>query len=1151
MALNVWTKPSGYSFLYSYTSNGNILTSPNFPERKQLDIELPVTNDLGVTYEVISGQLPPGLRIQDNRIVGTPYEVPRVTTFLFCIRARLGTAFSDRSYKMSVEGEDAPEFITAEGNLAVGNAEQLYALDSTFVDFQVEVFDPDLATGQRLTYYIAKDDGLLPPGLRLTPDGRIVGFIQPVLSIKPEDGDGTYDDSYYDAVAFDFAFRPTNGYDSFVYDNVFYDLSISSRGPKKLNRNYEFIISVSDGDVTPATTITTTGTGTSTVVTTTYTAKRKFKIFVVGDDYFRADNSSWLDGSGLFTSDVTYLRAPIWITPKFLGTYRANNYLTIPLETYETENTFYSLNPVNADIRAVTKQKLLSDNIIGTTTIARATTANINRITVDSTYGMVPGMQVVFAGTGFGNIVRDKIYYVKTVTNNVPIGVAQVSQIGSTVTITTGTSILVTVVSYSANIVIVDNPVGIEFDMLVIGANIIPLTTVLAVNLVTREITLSNVPSGTVAGVLTFYKTVEHGFITGEIVNVENTGIADNRGNITVTGPKTFTYQSPINSIIALTFVPNASATPSPQITISEVQNSNVLVELTTATGAMDVNAGGRTLTVEQCLTTPVFGQYLNISSSTKVYQIYNVETLGNNQYRLSLTQGLEVSQLDDVELYIGTLSQLPEGMLFDTTTSQIYGIVPYQPAVTKSYDFTIIATRLSEKGEESSSPRKFLAKIVGEIDSVITWNTPSNLGTINANFVSLLSISATSTIPNSQVLYRVINGDLPSGLSLNLDGEIVGKVNQYYNPLTTAKGLTTFSEYSGATKGQGVITFARQTFDGGTTTIDRVYTFTIEARDQYGYSATTREFTLTIDTPNQLVFSNLRVQPFLKFNQRDVWKNFISDTSIFTPNSIYRPNDSEFGVQSLLGMIVYAGVETTQAAKYISAMGLNHKRKRFQFGAVEKATAYLPGTNTAVYEVVYVRMIDPMEPNNKRLPTSINLSQQPEPITVDTSNSFWSAGWPGDGSNTPANADLVKKAKLELPAPESTRPDSIISVDSTGYQSSNPKSITYYPNSISIWRERFKKWQDGVTTFANERNYLPLWMRSIQPGAREELGFQLAVPICYCHVGAADDIILNIKFSGFDFKTLDYTADRYIIDSVEGETGDKYLVFRNDRITV
>jgi hypothetical protein len=49
--------------------------------------------------------------------------------------------------------------------------------------------------------------------------------------------------------------------------------------------------------------------------------------------------------------------------------------------------------------------------------------------------------------------------------------------------------------------------------------------------------------------------------------------------------------------------------------------------------------------------------------------------------------------------------------------------------------------------------------------------------------------------------------------------------------------------------------------------------------------------------------------------------------------------------------------------------------------------------------------------------------------------------------------------------------------------------------------------------------------------------------------------IILNIKnyakTNDFNFNKLDYTADRYIIDSVEGYTQDKYLVFRNDRITL
>jgi hypothetical protein len=84
-----------------------------------------------------------------------------------------------------------------------------------------------------------------------------------------------------------------------------------------------------------------------------------------------------------------------------------------------------------------------------------------------------------------------------------------------------------------------------------------------------------------------------------------------------------------------------------------------------------------------------------------------------------------------------------------------------------------------------------------------------------------------------------------------------------------------------------------------------------------------------------------------------------------------------------------------------------------------------------------------------------------------------------------------------------------------------------------------------------HERNYMPLWMRSIQPGGTQELDYVAAVPLCYCKPGGADAILLNIKNSQFDFKLLDYTIDRYIIDSVDGDYTDKYLVFRNDRTTI
>ena len=790
MALNVWTQRSGYSF-------------GSFQERTMFNEQLPVTNDNGVTYSIISGHLPNGLRISDNNIIGTPYEVPRNTTFTFCVRASLNGSISDRTFTIEIINADGPEFVTSAGELPIGPSEQLFTLDSTYIDFQIEVTDLNLSATQHLSFFISKDDGELPPGLVLTTDGRIVGFVQPALSIKPSDGSGTYDESIYDAVAYDFAFRPTNGYDSYIYDTVFFDYNIPSNPPKKLNRNYEFNVSVSDGDVV---------------------VKRKFDIFVVGDDYFRADNTYL---SGVFTADVTYLRKPIWLTASYLGTFRANNYITIPIQTYDTDNIINSLDSLNPD----------------------------------------------------------------------------------------------------------------------------------------------------------------------------------------------------------------------------------------------------------------------------------------------------------------HTASELPPGMAFDEETSEIYGFVPYQPAITKTYKFTITSTRFSDKLETASSSRTFTINVIGEIDSIITWSTGADLGGINANFVSTLSVKAVSSVPGATVLYSLTSGLLPPGLSLDLDGEIVGKVNQFSD--STHFGLTRFYD---TVNGDKIIT----TFDGNTTTIDRVYTFTVEARDQYGISAITRAFTITVDTPNTITYSNIRVKPFLKNtidawatdskSQRDRFKEFINDTNIFTPNSVYRTNDANFGLQTDLSMIIYAGIETTVAAAYVGAIGLNHKRKRFQFGSIKKATAYVPGTKNEVYEVVYLEMIDPLEPKGKRLPNVIkHLGTENVNLTVDSNNAFWST----------AINDMTVDSQY------SSRPDPIVTVDSQGYFASNPNPNTYFPSSVTNWQERIS------SIGATERNYLPLWMRTIQPGSKSELGFQLAVPLCYCKAGTADDIILNIKHSGFDFSLIDYTVDRYIIDAVEGATADKYLVFRNDRITI
>ena len=94
------------------------------------------------------------------------------------------------------------------------------------------------------------------------------------------------------------------------------------------------------------------------------------------------------------------------------------------------------------------------------------------------------------------------------------------------------------------------------------------------------------------------------------------------------------------------------------------------------------------------------------------------------------------------------------------------------------------------------------------------------------------------------------------------------------------------------------------------------------------------------------------------------------------------------------------------------------------------------------------------------------------------------------------------------------------------------------FPNSIKNMRKQIQAVGD------RDREFLPLWMRSIQDNTSVEPGYVKALPLCFCNPGAASAVIARIKASGFDFKTIDFLADRYVIDIIDGEIEDKYLAF-------
>lgn len=883
MSLDIWDKPSGYKF-------------QDIDEGVLINLPLPLTfnnsfdDSTLLKFSIISGSLPEGLRLVNSNIFGVAKEVSRTTEFKFVIRASLGTQISDRTFYIAVKGSDEPEWVTPSGSLAIANPNQFYVLDSSYIDFQLIAKDSDTAADQILKYNVV--EGNLPPGLTLLSEGRIIGLIEPALTIPVEGPKGSYGETIYDYIGYDFGERSSNGYDSYLFENTTFDFSIPGTTPKKINRYYEFVVMVTDGDSS---------------------FYRKFKIFVVGDDYFHADSAVIKAGSGTFTVDTTFVRAPIWITPKYLGIKRASNYHTYKLDIFDDKNlgpVGYELDLVNPRIKAIANTSNINENKI-----------NTNKIRIKE--------------VNSSPLLSDKIL----------------------------------LKNYVEKYIIPENP--------------------------------------------------------GDPIEL--------------------------------------------------------------------------------------------IQADSTIYTITNIEILNDSEYLLTVYPNLNITIPQNTAIGIGTLSTLPPGMNFDVGSAEVFGVVPYQPEITQNYTFTAIAFRSAYRGDHieiARSRRTFTVTVLGTEDNTIVWLTNDFIGSLEANTISNFSVKAITTIPNTTLIYNITQGSLPPGLHLNPDGEIIGKVNQYgtsQNP-----GLTVLDD-------------TETTFDGSDTSFDRIYRFTVTVRDTSFFDSVDKEFYLEITTPNDELYSNIVARPYLKLNQRNLYKSFIKNSEVFIPEYIYRPNDPNFGLQQELNLLIYAGIETKPASLIAAKMMNNHKRKRFILGDLK--TAQAKQNNSLVYEVIYLEVIDPLEINGKYLPKKIKTSNTNIPITVDQNEEYFNG--PFDQPNP----------YWKLPTPLNA------SVDSDFVFAGDSYSEWKTPSSITLWRKIIR--QIGL----KDRNYLPLWMRTVQDGSVVELDYRLSIPICFCKPGTSNDVLLNIKNfmkeTGFKFSDFDIEIDRYIIDSVTGYSSDKYLVFKNDRTSI
>ena len=794
-----------------------------YTERQTVNIPISATSNTGsITYSIISGSLPRGLRIINSSIIGTPVEVTKFTESRFVIRATDGEDQKDRTFKISIDGSDIPEWITPEGFLNVGNGESYFVLDNAKVDFQLEVVDPDIVAGDSLEFYVLPNSGQLPPGLSLSRSGRITGFTDPVFSIVfNNDNTGTFDSEGFDTVSLDIGNLNTNGYDSFLFDINTFDYTENSRVPRKLSRAYAFSVAVTDGE---------------------NVVSRLFKIYVVTEEFLKADNNIVQVDTNLFQADNTENRLPLWITDSYLGRWRANNYITINLDVYDP-----------------------------------------------------PGL-------------RGSVTY-----------------------------LLETVNPDGSNSVL---PPGMSIDS-----------------------------------------------ITGDI-----------SGSVPYQSAVTKPYQFTVEAV-------NVDAT---------------------------VNTG------------------------------YTL--VGNWNSTTTYTTNQAVRFLGSIYICVQNHRNIPPNS--DTE----YWIPSY-----------------------SSASKTFTIDIIGEIESVISWVTDSNLGTVKPNRPSMLKVEAESNVYGGKIFYEIVSGTLPPGLSFLPTGIIQGKVNQF--AYDSIQGLTRFyDEDSEGSRSFNTI------FDTNNTTFDRKFDFIIRASDYANFAEVDKSFSISIDTDSEKTFANIYARAFQNKQKRLNWFNFITDATIFNPDDLYRYGDPNFSVQTDLRVLMYAGIESVEAVSYIQAMSRNHYRKRFQFGDVKKASAKDLETQETLYEVIYVDIIDEYEKNGKSIIPEIQLDD-----------------------------NIESKVLVSYDA---------ITIDSDIPFVSDADHQRVFPNSIKNMRDRIRDIGE------RDRTYLPLWMRSIQDQATFELGYTKSLVLCYAIPGRADSIMARIRANGFDFKSIDFVADRYIIDVIDGEFEDKYLAF-------
>lgn len=859
-----------------------------------------------IIFSKISGILPPGIQVNTarDRLQGIPVSTDisdKNIEYRFTIRARNASdgSISDRTFSLTISNIVPPEITT---KLIPENYLGLF-LDGGELELQLEATESDPSAS--LTWTLK--DGEIPPGLSLSEDGLISGYILPVPAIGP---------------------GSLPGWDLTAWDLLSWQFNLES-----VSKQFIFKVQVTDGVNYDLAT---------------------YRLQVFPRSALTADNTTFtVDtddlGSGVaLTIDSGNKHKPIITTTQLdLPDIRQNSYFSFQFQAVDIDNDVVYWTTPLASIGAFDGQSLVGEStpyITGDVTSGNLS-VSVNSLYANTLAHFEPGdtLQAVspvddewheytvtsYASLDFVSTTNNIIGYVGNLIVQSATGAnATISSISTT---STG-NLYITGSAYEIS-------VGDYITQSSSGANVTLANIYTTANLVT-----SGANTWTVGDVITqedgsVFATVVANAASSSTVLISigygNFDLAS--GNIILNGDEL---------VITPLELKTHGNTANVRVTYNE------LIDVTISSGNLAVNGSsinayptGSAITSES-----VIGLVYNTSSTFTLNRPISDVTIGgidSNAYPVSVnsvgategsivvqgTIGFDEGKFDQSDLGLpGTL-----GIVQDT--GWVVGESPSITANEQEFNFELVAYKRDDPTYQDS--HLFTLTVLGDINNRITWNTATDLGTIENGEISDLVVSAVSTKGKMLVYNLRTNGDgiterLPQGLKIDERGLIIGRVS-----------FAVFSLDTGST-----------TVNDGDTTFDETYTFGVTATATDRSVLSTRVFTIRVISSNRKPYENLWLKALPSKQERESFTTLLQNQLIFPSSLIYRQSDPNFGVAKNIRFLFLPGLEPTTVANYANAIANNHFTKTLSLGEIKTARA-LDGNLQPKYEVVYIEVID------------------------------------------------------------------------------------------------------------------------------------------------------------------------------------------------